>query len=104
MNTPPTDSPFPDDPISPKDAARLLAVHLSQIYRWMLRGVLPHWRLPSGHKRVSKADVLALPKPGRPKVAGTVAFNVESVRQLTARRKHTDDVIAKYWPDLAGKV
>jgi len=53
---------YPPDPISLKDAAKLLGVHLSFVYRIIKQGGLRSWKLPGGHKRVSKADVLALPE------------------------------------------
>lgn len=62
---PPSPDDYPDDPIRPRKAAQLLGVHISAVYRWMKKGRLSWWRLPSGHKRVSQAEVLALPKPGR---------------------------------------
>lgn len=54
---------YPPDPISVKDAAKLLGVHLSFVYRIIKQGSLRSWKLPGGHHRVSKADVLALPEP-----------------------------------------
>jgi excisionase family DNA binding protein len=54
---------YPSDPISLKDAAKLLGVHPSFIYRIIKQGNLRSWKLPGGHKRVSKADVRALPEP-----------------------------------------
>lgn len=53
---------YPSDPISLKDAAKVLGVHRSFIYRLMKQSGLRSWKLPGGHKRVSKADILALPE------------------------------------------
>ena len=57
-------SSFPSDPIRPKDAARLLNVHPSMISRLMKQGKLRFWKLPGGHARVSRAEVLSLPVLG----------------------------------------
>lgn len=54
---------YPSDPISLKDAAQFLGVHQSFVYRLIKQGSLRSWKLPGGHQRVSKADVLALPEP-----------------------------------------
>jgi len=51
---------YPPDPISLKDAAKLLGVHQSLVYRLIKQGNFRSWKLPGGHQRVSKADVLAL--------------------------------------------
>lgn len=53
---------YPSDPISLKDAAELLGVHQSFVYRLIKQGSLRSWKLPGGHQRVSKADILALPE------------------------------------------
>ncbi len=54
---------YPADPISLKDAAKLLGVHQGMIYRLIKQGDLRAWTLPGGHKRVSRAEVLAFPEP-----------------------------------------
>jgi len=78
---------YPTDPVRPREAAQLLGVHISAIYRWMKKGRLSWWRLPSGHKRVSRAEVLALPKPGKivpvqPSFGRIVALNRETMETL----------------------
>jgi len=55
---------YPRDPIRLKEAARLLEVQQSVLSRWLKEGKLRFWKLPSGHKRVSRAEVLALPVLG----------------------------------------
>jgi excisionase family DNA binding protein len=61
------EKPFPSDPIKPSQAAKLLGIHPSQVYRYMHAGRLAWWELPGGHRRLSRAEVLALPKQGQPK-------------------------------------
>src|SRR2546423_64843 len=55
---------YPSDPMRLKDAAILLGVHQTVIHRLLKQGNLRFWKLPGGYKRVSRAEVLALPVPG----------------------------------------
>lgn len=56
-----TDTP-PDDLISTTEAARLAGVHISSLWRWVMRGHLPAWRRV-GRTLVSRQAVLDLLQP-----------------------------------------
>src|SRR5262245_39127297 len=56
-----------EDPITPRCAARLLHVHISTIYRYILSGRLRAWRRVSLRYVVSRKQVLALLEPVDPK-------------------------------------
>lgn len=51
---------IPDDLITAKAAAKLIAVSVSTIHRWKEDGTLRRFRLAGRRYRFSKADVLAL--------------------------------------------
>jgi excisionase family DNA binding protein len=55
-------SDFPSDPIKPGEAAKLLGVSPRCIWRWVAQERLRGWKVGRG-LRVSRAEVLALPKP-----------------------------------------
>jgi len=59
MNT----SEIPDDLITPLQAAQLLGVHLATIYRYILDGRLPAWRLAGTRFKLSRVQVLGLLQP-----------------------------------------
>lgn len=48
--------------IKKSQAAALLAVTERTLNRYVATGQLPEYELPSGHKRLKSAEVLALPK------------------------------------------
>lgn len=50
---------LPEDTITAKAAARLVGVHVSAVYRWVMSGRLRAWRV-GGRLRLSRADVLAV--------------------------------------------
>lgn len=50
---------LPEDTITAKVAARLVGVHVSAVYRWVMSGRLRAWRV-GGRLRLSRADVLAV--------------------------------------------
>lgn len=52
---------YPPDPIRLKEAASLLGMQQTVMYRWLKEGKLRFWKLPGGQRRVSRAEVLALP-------------------------------------------
>ncbi|MBJ7598009.1 helix-turn-helix domain-containing protein [Candidatus Nephthysia bennettiae] len=55
-----------DDLLTTGEAARLAGVHRSTVDRWIRLGLLPiASRLPSGHARVRRQDVLELIKRER---------------------------------------
>ena len=58
------DETFPHDAIKPSEAAQLLRLHVSAVYRMMTAGKLSWWKMPSGQRRLSRGEVLAMPKPG----------------------------------------
>lgn len=58
---------IPDDLMIPSEAASLLGVSTPTIYRWILGGKLPAWRVGGRKLRVSKADVVGMLKPVEPK-------------------------------------
>jgi len=70
---------YPRDPIRLKEAASLLGVQQSVLARWLKEGKLRFWKLPSGHMRVSRAEVLALP----------VSSSVDHQPPATPRRQST---------------
>ncbi len=58
MHLPENTSPFPNDPITPSQAAKLGSVSLPTIYRRISRGQLRAWRDPiDGRLRVIRAEV-----------------------------------------------
>ena len=50
---------LPEDTITAKAGARLVGVHVSAVYRWVMCGRLRAWRV-GGRLRLSRADVLAV--------------------------------------------
>lgn len=78
---------LPDDLIRPGKAAQLLGVHISAVYRYLKKGRLTCWRLPSGHRRLSRAEVLAMPKMiNRPPI-GVLTF--ERLRRINQKAEAT---------------
>ena len=78
---------MPDDRLSIKEAARLLKVGVSTIYRWVLTQKIPALRI-GGRVWVRKADILAVPQQVPAATQGqTTGFpsHEEAVREL--RRK-----------------
>lgn len=53
----------PDDLITPKAAAKLVNVHISSVYRWVLSGKLKGYRRAGSRYLVSRADVLGMIQP-----------------------------------------
>ena len=51
---------LPNDLITPKQAAKLVGVGVSSIYRWIQDGTLRAWQVAGSHYRVSKAEALGL--------------------------------------------
>lgn len=41
------------------EAAELLGVHIETVRRWADKGLIPVVRLPSGHRRFRRADLVA---------------------------------------------
>lgn len=80
-----TEEPYPSDPIKPSKAANLLGVHPAQVYRWMNQGRLRFWMLPGGHRRLSCAEVLGLPKAGKPKRPALQAEELSRLNGLRSR-------------------
>lgn len=76
-------TPYPPDPIKPGVAAKLLGVSVSAVYRYMKAGQVRWWRLPSGHRMVSRAEVLGTPVSGGKADGGAGA--VASMRARTER-------------------
>ena len=80
----------PADLLSPKAAARLLDIHISTLYRWVLTGRLKsYWR--GGCRRlISRADLLALIRPAE--APRPVAFGAQE-RERLARQRHAQEVL-----------
>lgn len=53
----------PADLITPRRAARIVGVHISAIYRYVLKGKLRGWRRAGSRYLVSEAEVRALIQP-----------------------------------------
>lgn len=51
--------------IRKSQAAELLSVTERTLNRYVASGQLPEYELPSGHKRLKSAEVLALPRRSR---------------------------------------
>ena len=49
----------PDGPklLTINEAARLLGVHQNTLRTWADKGLVPHVKLPSGHRRFRSADI-----------------------------------------------
>lgn len=73
---------IPDDLVSPKAAASLLAVSVSSIYRWVDLGKLRAYRVAGVRYRVSRADVLGLVE--EVEVSEAVTTPAEDVDRATA--------------------
>jgi excisionase family DNA binding protein len=56
---------LPTDLITPSQAARLVDVHVSAVFRWIKSGNLPAWRKGGCRYWVSKADVERMMQPVR---------------------------------------
>jgi excisionase family DNA binding protein len=75
---------LPGDLIGVAEAARLLRVHVSCIYRWLHTGKLPAWRVV-GRWWLSRADVLAVPEQVGPGVAQASTPSHAEARALLRR-------------------
>lgn len=53
----------PTESITAREAAAMLGVHPNTISNYMSKGLLKYSRLPSGHRRIQRADVQALLTP-----------------------------------------
>lgn len=84
---------IPDDLISPTEAAKLLKCHVASVYRRILDGTLPAWRMRGagrkGGRKVSRADVLALWEPVQPK---GIARRSESVVEKVAKARWLEEI------------
>lgn len=79
--------------ISLRDAAHRLDVHENTVRRWIDRGILPAEILPSGTRRLRRADVDAL-SPDAPDVSPKLAELMleQGTRGLTAAEHAQFDV------------
>lgn len=57
---PQTQPPADDGYLSPNEAAELISVTIKSLHRWEDEGLIHSLRTPGGHRRYSRADVLAL--------------------------------------------
>lgn len=48
---------LPGDLVTPREAARILRVHISTVYRWVLHGQLRGWKRAGWRYLVSRKDV-----------------------------------------------
>jgi excisionase family DNA binding protein len=72
-----TELPPPERRVGVKEAARLLGVHCSCVYRWLSSGRLPAWRI-GGRWQLSRDDVLGFPQrcgPGEVRQGGVGALS-----------------------------
>jgi excisionase family DNA binding protein len=53
---------IPKDLVSPTRAARSLGIHATVVWRWVRTGRVRSWKLPGQGTRVSRREVLAVPK------------------------------------------
>ena len=49
--------------LTPTQVATWLQVHPHTVYRWILRGRLPAWKLPGGDYRIERAEALKFCQP-----------------------------------------
>jgi excisionase family DNA binding protein len=102
MSTVATKSTF----ITIREAARRLGVHENTVRRYADRGLIRAIRLPSGVRRVRRADIEALDavraKPEAPQAGISVDRPSVTVDELIAetRARPVDDVAALARPDL----
>lgn len=75
---------LPDDHVTINQAAKLVSVNPSTIWRWIQTRKLSSWRLV-GRRRVSRAEVLALVRP-----CSTAA---QAARSTTKNAPGTDKVL-----------
>lgn len=95
----------PPDLIALKEAARLLDVRASTIDVLIRKGSLRCWRLPSGRRRVSRADVLALPKPdtNEPPV-NSAAPSTSSGHARNKVQRFTASTLSRFGIEIGGEV
>jgi excisionase family DNA binding protein len=72
----------PCDLITPKEAAKLVKVHLATLYRFLADGRLPCWTRAGTRKFVSRAAVLGLFAPPANVPPDRVASHQEAVERL----------------------
>ena len=77
----------PDDLIAAKEAAKLLAVSIGTLRRWIAQGTLPAFRI-GGRVRVSRADAQAMVQ--RVETGGE---RIETRREKEARDRETDRIL-----------
>lgn len=61
-----SETEIPADLMRPGEAAKLLQVHVSTVYRAMETGELPYYRGPGRNRRVSRRDAVALVQREQP--------------------------------------
>lgn len=81
---------MPDDVMTTGQAANLVRVRPSTVYRWALAGKVPSWRR-NGRLLVSRADVQALVER-----TATAAPAPEPVKERRARKDWTERVLRKW--------
>lgn len=59
---------LPEDLITPREAARLLHLHVSAVYRMVMRGRIRAWKRGTSRYLLSRQEVMALlaPEPPQP--------------------------------------
>lgn len=81
---------LPGDLITPKAAARLLKVHVSSVYRWILAGKVRAFRRAGARYWISEAEVRAAwaeVEPTQPTVIRTPAQDAAAARQAIAQMR-----------------
>lgn len=83
---------LPDDLITPKEAAKLIAVSTNTIYRWVEEGKLRAWRIAGSRYRLSARDVRGLVEEVEPAERVRTPSEDEqaaaaAIERMKARRK-----------------
>ena len=89
-----SETELPNDLMRPREAAKLLGVHLATLYRWMDVGKLPFFRLGGYQRRVSRRDAAAMIQretveiPNRPTEKTAAERNRMAKSDLETLKRH----------------
>ncbi|MFQ6042630.1 MAG: helix-turn-helix domain-containing protein [Candidatus Poribacteria bacterium] len=94
---------FEDEWLTPKEAASILKIHRSTIYRWANEGLLTLYNLGNRLTRLKRTEVEKLMKPKRQNNIVAMTSNLEEVFMPLARKHNVEEQKAqKLMKDFLG--